>query len=331
MRTPLIPAIAVAALTLGLAGCTGADTTEPDTDSTAAGGGELELTELTVGLIPVADYGAVFLAGELGYFEEEGLTVETQVQPNAASIVPGVLNGQLSVGTAAMPPLISAVAEGVPIKAIANAAVVPDSADLDSSAILAKADSGIADAADLAGKTIAVNALNAIADLTTRQAIANAGADPASATFVAMPFPDMAAAVERGDVDAAFVVEPFRTSGVNTGLVIVNTPFYDALGGGTSFSGYFASDQLIAEAPNTIAAFVRAIDKATEAAAADPDLIRGVLVSTGGVDQAVADVVNLPGYSPGFNDADVETLVSVMVEQGYLTDVQPATADIVAQ
>jgi len=323
-------AIAAALLLTACAGAPadGGNSTPAPTEQPSAAP---EVTAITVGVIPTSDTATVYVAADLGFFEEEGLDVTMEVMQNAAAIVPGVMNGQVQFGSAAVPPVISAISEGLPIRIVANAGNVPVDAAQDPSAILVKADSGFDSAADLEGTTVAVNALQAMGELATRQAIANAGGDPALVTFVAMPFPDMANAVERGDVAAAFVVEPFLTSGVAAGLEVLATPYHDSFVPGATNAVFFASDDFIGKAPNSVAAFQRALAKAAEAATADPDLIREALITHGKVAPEVANAINLPEYSAEVSEAAIERFIAIMVDQGFLTGTVPTVSDVIAR
>jgi NitT/TauT family transport system substrate-binding protein len=64
---------------------------------------------------------------------------------------------------------------------------------------------------------VAVNNVRDIGEVTIRKVVQDAGGDPDSVEFVGLAFPDMAAAVANGDVDAAWVVEPFVTVATGQG------------------------------------------------------------------------------------------------------------------
>lgn len=318
------------ALLLLLTACAG-PATESSSPGAANGSGGLEVTEVTAGVIPVADYTTIYLAQDLGFFEDEGLTVTTEVMQNAAAIVPGVMNGQIQFGAAAVPPVISAAAEGLPLVFVANTGDIAASSEEDMSSIAVSPTSNITSPEQLNGKVIAVNALQAILELAARQVIDDAGGDSTTVTWVAMPFPDMTAAVQRGDVDAAVLVEPFTSAAAEAGLELIATPFSDVFLRSETGAGFFTSQQFIAQAPNTVAAFTRAMDRAAEAAAADPQLIRDALVTYGGVDPAVAEGIKLPGFSAGVSVEAIERFIEVMKEQEFLTDSVPTASDLVHQ
>ena len=104
-------------LVVGLAGCAGA---APAPTNAPGESSSLEVTSLTVGVIPTSDTTTVYVAQDLDYFADEDLTVTMEVMQNAAAIVPGVMNGQIQFGTAAIPPILSAISEGLPLRIVAN-------------------------------------------------------------------------------------------------------------------------------------------------------------------------------------------------------------------
>src|SRR5690606_6085211 len=145
-----ITAIAATAATLlALTGCAGAGT-----GGAQAGAEGTETVAVTVGIIPVAEFFPIYVAEEQGYFDELGLDVTIESLSNAASIVPSVLNGQLTFGAAATPPFLTAVEKKIPIVGVANAGNTTQGDDSDTGAFIVAADSDIADLADLSGRTV---------------------------------------------------------------------------------------------------------------------------------------------------------------------------------
>ena len=88
-----------------------------------------------------------------------------------------------------------------------------DDPDNDTAAIAVAADSDIQDVSDLEGKTIAINTLRNISELTVTAALEGEGVDVSTIDFVEVPLPDMVGQLEAGQIDAAGLVEPFITTG----------------------------------------------------------------------------------------------------------------------
>lgn len=273
---------------------------------------------INVGVIPVADFAPVYIALDQGYFEDEGLDVETQVMSNAAAIAPSVMNGQLQFGTTAVAPFLTAVQQGVPLKGVSNAASTSSDPAEDFSAILVQEDSEMERLRDLEGKTVAVNALNSIVHFTAAAAIAEDGGDPSKVTFVAMPFPDMNSALGRGAIDAASVVEPFVTMGSDSGFVTLSHPNTEALHEGGTFALFFTAGPFAEANPEVVEKFGRAIDRASRAAAQEPELVRNVLQEHGGMPPEVSTAINLPLYTDDLNAPAIQHVADLMNELDFL-------------
>jgi len=327
MKTRALGLAALAAAVLLATGCSAPSQSSDTQESTASGSDALEVTSLSMGVIPVADAALAYIALDEGYFGEEGLEVTVEAMQNAAAIVPGVMNGQIQIGQAAVPPMVSAAGQGLPIAIVANAANAPAEAEADPSSILVAAGSGIASPKDLEGKVVAVNALQALIELNVRLAVERDGGDPSLVDFVPMSFADMAGALERGDIDAAGVFEPFRATGLEAGFTSISSPLVEAFDPGTTHAVFFSSKEFAAQAPNTIAAFDRAIQKAADAATADPALVRAILVKYGNLPEAVAEQINLPAYDGSqVSAASIDAFITAMVEQGFIEN-NAATAE----
>lgn len=85
-------------------------------------------------------------------------------------------------------------------------------------AMIVQADSDIAHFTDLEGKRVAIAAFGALADIELRQLEEFYGLDRQRFEVVVLPYSDMNAALEAGNVDAALQVEPLVTIGETTGL-----------------------------------------------------------------------------------------------------------------
>lgn len=84
-----------------------------------------------------------------------------------------------------------------------------------------RGDGPIREPRDLEGRTLAVNTLDNIAEVTALEALSAEGVDVDSIELTEVPFPDMQAPVENGEVDAAFFIEPFSTLAEEAGAELI--------------------------------------------------------------------------------------------------------------
>jgi NitT/TauT family transport system substrate-binding protein len=125
-----------------------------------------------------------------------------------------------------------------------------------------------------------------------------AGGDPDSIEFVEMPFPDMPAAMDSGQVDAAWIVEPFVTMSLDLGAHIVSPVLLD-IADEWEISTYFTSGTYAEANPEVVDAFRSAINESATYAQEHPDEVRAILDEYLELPEGLADRVILPAWHPG--------------------------------
>jgi NitT/TauT family transport system substrate-binding protein len=240
-----------------------------------------------------------------------------------AAIVPGVVSGQIQFGFSNVTSLQIARSRGLPLKVVANGVASTSKDKADYSGVVTRDDS-IRTAADLAGKRVAVNTLKNIGDSTIRASVRKAGGDPSSIKFTELTFPDMPAALEAGRVDAVWVVEPFLSATLAQGGRLVASNYVDTAPDLT-VAAYFTSEQLLRDNPDLVKRFTDAMTESLAYADAHPDEARQVLTTYTQIDEAVIPDLTLPKWPAEINRESVETLASLAVQDGLVTE-QPDVA-----
>ncbi|WP_182354349.1 ABC transporter substrate-binding protein [Flaviflexus huanghaiensis] len=302
-----ISAFAIAGL-MGLAAC-GSDTKE-----TADG-----LTPMTVYHITTVDSTPLYLGVEEGFFEQEGLDVKVKIAESGSAIIPSVVNGESPIGYANVVSDLAAIDQGLDIKFVSNCCGVAGEEDETSSRVFVLEDSEIQGPEDLAGTTIAVNSTKNLGDVTIPVALENLGVESSGIEYVPMNFSDMSAALERGDVDAIWMVEPFQTIAYNNGYRPVLANFASAFPNST-LGYYITSGDYAEENPETVAAFQRAMSRANEFASENPDRLRELAVSEIGLEEAVAENISFATFEPGLDTESVEVYAKAAVELGVIEE-----------
>jgi NitT/TauT family transport system substrate-binding protein len=171
-----------------------------------------------VGSIAAINDAGLYLALERGYFAAEGLDVELIPFRASAEMIPLMGNAQLEVGSgAAIPSIFNAIARGVPLRIVGDKGSYLGSCAL---ALVVRRELAeqVRGLEDLAGRKVAVVNLNVATHVDLIKALDAAGLPLGQIEVVAMPFPDMNAALANGAVDAAMVTEPFVTQGTEQGI-----------------------------------------------------------------------------------------------------------------
>lgn len=281
-------------------------------------------TEVTVGTSPTISNASLFQAIEDGTFADHDLSVQTQVVTSGAQAVPLLLNGQIQFTAADPLGALVAVSKKTPLVIVGWANLAAADAEHDTSALIVRANSSIASTGDLGGKTVAVNALGSLAEVSARAAIAKTGGDPAKVSFVEMPLPQMIAAVDRGQVDGAVVNDPIATQAVDKGLKVLVSPMSTAMPG-TPQLVYLTTKSYAAEHPQIVDAFATSIAAANEALTKDPEQIRVIAKKSTQTDAALLAKMKLPLFEPPeANAAGLDALQQLMVEY----DLLPSTLDL---
>ena len=288
--------------------------------SGAGGGGGGETAEITVGVIPIIDVAPIYVGQEQGFFEDCGIELTLETAQGGAAIVPGVVSGEFEFGFSNVTSLLLAAAEGLPLEGVANGASSTGDPETDYGAVLALPGSSIEGAADLAGKRVAVNTLNNIGTTTINASVENAGGDPGAVEYVELPFPDMQAALEQGNVDAIWVVEPFFTIGTQAGAQPVAFNFVEAAEDLT-VAMYFTSQQYASENPEVMECFGSAMAESLEYTQDNPDAAREVLTSYTQIDPSIIEQLRLPEFPAEVNRESVQTLAELAVQDGLIDEV----------
>jgi NitT/TauT family transport system substrate-binding protein len=293
--------------------------------SACGGGGEASESggpgpdDITVGLIPIVDVAPVYLGIEEGFFEKRDLNVKVQTAEGGAAIVPGVVSGDFQFGFSNVTSLLLAQSEGLPLKIVAAGDSSTGKQGADFSGVVVPEGSEIEDAAGLAGKTVAVNTLKNIGDTTVRQSVKKAGGDPSAVKFVELEFPDMPAALAKGQVDAAWVVEPFLTITKDQGGTDIASNLVDTQPN-LMIAAYFTSEEMLASDPGLVDRFTAAVNESLTYAEQNPDAVREIIQSYTDIPADVANRMVLPKWSSEINTETVELLAQLAREDGLVQE-----------
>ena len=290
-----------------------------DSGSAPTDGG---VAQVKVGVIPIVDVAPIYLGQQQGFFKNRRIELTMESGQGGAAIVPGVVSGQFQFGFSNMTSLLIAQTKNVPIKVVANGVASTGAAGKDFGGVTVRADSPITKPADLAGKKIAVNTLKNIGDTTVRESVRKAGGDPSAISFVEMPFANMPAAVQNGQVDAAWVVEPSLSAVTAAGGRVIAWNYVDAAPNLT-VAAYFASSKLIADDPDLVKRFTEAMNESLAYADAHPDEVRAILGSYTKIDPKVRESLTLPKWPTEINKPSVETLSKLGAQDGIFGTATP--------
>jgi len=225
-------------------------------------GAAQHLTKLRVSIQPIIDVTPLFVAQNFGYFAEEGLEVDTSPTSGAATGIPGLVGDAYDITFGAAVSSLLAFSQGLEIEVISPGTQMIRKPS--PSLIVGRREDSWARPADFAGKSIAVNTRNSIVWLYAQAWVEARGAKIEDVSFREVGFPQMGDAVAQGQVDAAFMVEPFKGAALqDASLAVLGDPFAEVQPGADA-GNYVTTKTLAAEQPQVIAGFRNAIRRAAE-------------------------------------------------------------------
>ncbi len=299
-----------------------------DDEEDGGGGGQAETTKLTVGVIPIADVAPLYLGIKQGFFEEEGLEIEPQLAEGGAAITPAVVSGDFQIGFSNTISLLIAASKDLPVTIISQGVLGGKTEDEAWADLLVLKDGPIKDPKDLEGKTIAVNTLSNICEVTIRKSLSDMGVDDSTLKWAEVPVPDRNAALEAERVDGACVVEPFVSQG-KAGKAVGIDPFYVNTAPDLTVATYFTSKQYAGENPEVVESFTKAIKKSLDYAQQNPDAVRDILAEYTQIPPEAAANIKLPQWRQDITMDTVELLSQLSLEYGLIEE-EPDLDELIA-
>jgi len=248
----------------------------------------------------------VAIADDL-FSEATGMDVEYRQFDSGAKVIAAMASGDVQVALAGSSPIAAGVSQGVDMQLVW---IVEDIASAE--ALVVRNGSGIdpEDPQTLIGKKLGVPFVSTT-HFHTLFALENWGVDPNEVEILNLQPPQIAAAWERGDIDAAFVWDPALGQIKQTGEVMITSGELSALGKAT-FDGLVANKTWAEENPETLATIIKIIADQDEAYRSDPSAwtpdsepVQKIVSVIGGDPEQVPVVLDLYDFPTMEEQADV--------------------------
>lgn len=307
-RRMRISLLLLASIAVAAAGCGGDDTQVEG----------VEKTTIKVGMLPLPEVAPIQIGIDKGYFAEEGITVEWELIQGGGAALPDLLTGKLDVLHSNYVSIIKASAAGAAKLKVLGEAYVAEKGNF---VLMTKKGSSIEALTDLKGKKVGVNTLDNVATLSVsalvKTAGLTAGPPPADVQFVERPFPQMAGALSSGQVDAAFMPEPFWQAAEAKDARVLSELF---IGSTAKFpiAGYVITEQFAKDNPQTVASFQRGLHKAVNTALADSVAAKAAILKYTKIPKSSTDLMQLGGYSASVHATRLQRVADLMAEFGLL-------------
>jgi NitT/TauT family transport system substrate-binding protein len=244
-----------------LAGCSGSTSGAPSAAPTGAAGGPPEKSSLKIGVGGQGQiiYLPLTLADQLGYFKNEGLSVEINDLKGGADALTAMIGGSTDATMGFYEHTVRTQTQGKSIEMIATCDLYPGLV-----MFAGKSHPEAKSIKDMANLKIGITSAGSSTEEMVRYLFKKNGIDPAAAQTVAVGSGGPAiTALKNGVVDALVTVEPAASTIEKSGdgSVIYDTRTADGtkavFGGSWPAGGFYAPTEFVQQNPRTAAALAR--------------------------------------------------------------------------
>jgi len=158
--------------------------------------------EVTIGYLPSDHDAALFVADAQGQYKANGINTKLVQFNNGGDLMTAMASGDVDVGYVGITPVLSSIANGVPVKVIS-------AAQTEGSGIVVAKDSGINSVSNLNGKKIATPGESSIQHMLLTYYLKQNGMSLSDLKVSSMKVPSMNDALKTGKIDGMITFEPY--------------------------------------------------------------------------------------------------------------------------
>ena len=307
--------VALVALVAAAAGCSSSSAGTPKVT-------HLEKTTLTVGAVPVTDEVGLYIAKSEGFFAAEGLNVTIDSLVSSADATRGQDDGTYDITAGNSVSYVQdEVAGRSDLEIVAEGSLM----QAGNQALYTLTGSRVRSVSDLKGRRIGVNALDNIGTLLITSVLKEYGMSGRDVHFVPMNFPQMGQALQRHQIDAAWLPEPFGSADAEAEGLTELTDLDQGATTGFPVGWYVVTRTWARKYPHTLAAFLAALQQGQQVADTSRAAIQQAmeqLPQPYKVPGAIAAVMSVETYplnvAPGIDQSRVQRVANEMYQDGML-------------
>jgi NitT/TauT family transport system substrate-binding protein len=267
------------------------------------------LPTIRAAMIPIEPASSIYYAAANGFFAKAGLDVQITQNPSTPALAAAVASGTYDIAYAPISTLAVAHSRGLPFVVIsAGVVTIPG---LITGAIMLPVASTIKTAKDFNGKTLGTAGLGTIAEYQPRAWIDKYGGDSSTIKFIEIPFPETAAALAAGRIDAAYMVEPFLTVATKSNVARLLVTGDDAIGTRFLSTAWYTTSQWANAHPDLVTRFVNAMTEAAHWGNTNQDKVVPILVKELKADPAMVAAAHRPLFGERLVLAEVQPWIDV--------------------
>jgi taurine transport system substrate-binding protein len=247
------------------------------------------------------------LSGEVE--KATGYKINFRKFAGGGDVIRAMASGQVQLGEVGSAPVAAALSQGLPVELVW---VLDDIANAE--AMVARNGSGVSGVADLKGKRIGVP-FTSTTHFHTLVALQAAQVNPAQVKILNMRPPEIAAAWERGDIDATFVWDPVLSKVKASGRQIISSGEISQQTGKATFDGIIVNKSWAAANADFMRNFLGVIARADASYMANQaqwqvgsSMVKAVADVTGAVEADVPKAMALYRFVPPSEQVSVKWL-----------------------
>jgi NitT/TauT family transport system substrate-binding protein len=288
----------------------------------ASASGSLEKTTLNVAVVPAVDSAGFFVALHEGLFSQRGLTINYTPATSSDTVIDQQVKGAYDItGGNYVSYVQHYVQDHQPLEIIAEGSVMQQGTQ----AIYTLPNSKIKTLAELKGHLLGINAPGNINYLLAASVLTENGISLNKVEFPTqpIPFPIMAAQLAAGKIAAAAMPEPFATAAAQKYGAVVLADLNQGATQSFPIQGYVATRSWVQHNPNTLKAFLAALQQGQQIADTSRSAVEQAMESLNGpmngqVPAIVAAVMAVNIYPIGIDAARLQRVPDVMAQFGLL-------------
>lgn len=322
-RRTLLSLASASAVGGALASCGPAITGEESDAGSGSGDGTVR-----VGHVPSSLFAPVYVADAMGYFEDEGITLELTPLKSGQDGIPMLSNDQLDVMAAGFSAgMFNALDQGLTFKVVGSMGISPGDPENSPTALEVSQelidDGAVTSVADLEGRKVAVaGGAGATGGYLLAAMLEEGGLTLNDVEVSNLSTPDQEPALTNGSVEAATPSAPFSTAMEEAGVASpLAVPKEGTTGTGVLYSETFLAADLAQP-------FFTALAKGAQELAADgkqTDEVYQILADTLGQEIEVLKASPMYSYLPDLapQPEQLTAMQSVWIEAGQITYTEP--------
>jgi ABC-type nitrate/sulfonate/bicarbonate transport system substrate-binding protein len=208
-------------------------------------------------------YDLIYLAEDLGYFENAKVKPRYVGQIAAGQMIPALTTGDLDVANRHTPLVVAAVASGADIKIFAAGSKSTQANP--HMKYFVRANSDIKSIKDFGGKTLGINSFGACSEYVTKKYSLDNGVDPTSIKMSTAPDAEQEVPLLRGDTDVA-IIHPLSSGRASANTTDFRLLFsdWDIDGGISGMCPYSVSGKFLKEHPEAVRELTAILSKAAQ-------------------------------------------------------------------